>query len=134
MHYMFINKMCERAYLLLTSLRGTDTFSGETTLSKLFCLPSENWSTLEGKNFVPYEDIFPSEKRHLACKRVNRKLQKLSPLKKMADNLPSVSSPLDLIFNKSTTPTATTISYLILCLFVVIFCVSADLDFIAGHT
>ena len=52
---MYINRICERAYLLLTSLSGTDTFSGETTLSKLFCLPSVNGSTLKGKNFDPYK-------------------------------------------------------------------------------
>ena len=59
MHYMYINRMCERAYLLLTSLKGTDTFSGETTLSKFFCLPSVNRSTLKGKIFFSYEHLFP---------------------------------------------------------------------------
>ena len=37
---------------LLTS-RGMDTLSGEVTLSKVFCLPSEKGSTLKGKNLLP---------------------------------------------------------------------------------
>ena len=33
--------------------RGTDTLSGEATLSKLFCLSSEKWSILKEKNLLP---------------------------------------------------------------------------------
>ena len=51
MHYMYINRMRERAYLLLTSLRGTATFQGRQRCKKLFCLPSVNGSTLKGKFF-----------------------------------------------------------------------------------
>ena len=35
------------------SLRGMDTLTGEATLSKMFCLPSENGFTLKGKNLLP---------------------------------------------------------------------------------
>ena len=39
-------------------LRGMDTLSGEATLSKLFCLPSEMGSTLKGnKNCSQGEQI-----------------------------------------------------------------------------
>ena len=38
---------------LAVLLRGVDTVSGETTWSKLFCLPSEKWSTLKEKNLLP---------------------------------------------------------------------------------
>ena len=36
-----------KIYILYYQLRGTDTFSGAITLSKLFCLPSEKGSTLK---------------------------------------------------------------------------------------
>ena len=36
-----------------TYLRGTDTLSGKSTLSKLFYLPSEKGFTLKGKNLFP---------------------------------------------------------------------------------
>ena len=36
-----------------TYLRGIDTLSGKTTLSRWFCLPSEKGSTLKGKNLLP---------------------------------------------------------------------------------
>ena len=96
--------MRERAYLLLTSLRGTATFQGRQRCKKLFCLPSVNGSTLKGKFFFLRMSTFSLlEKRPFQKgfgeQESKQKLQKLSPLKKMAENLPSVSSPLNLIFN-----------------------------------
>ena len=44
--------------MYLPYLRGMNTLSGETTLSKLFCLPSEKGSTLKGKNLLPIGSKF----------------------------------------------------------------------------
>ena len=40
-----------------SSLRGMDTLSGETTLSKLVCLPSLKGSSLKGKHLLPWEQM-----------------------------------------------------------------------------
>ena len=65
----------------LFSLWGTDTLSGEETLSKLFCLLSEKGSTLQGKNLLQRIDSF-SEGDSIWCvwRKANRKSQRLSPL------------------------------------------------------
>ena len=53
-----------------SKLRGIYSLSGEATLSKLFCLPSETGSTLKGKNLLPLE----------VCKENKQEVTKLSPL------------------------------------------------------
>ena len=37
----------------MASFKGIDTFTRETTLAKLFLLPSEKGSSLKGKNLLP---------------------------------------------------------------------------------
>ena len=37
----------------ITYIKGMDTLSGEATLGKLFCLPSEKGSILKGNNLLP---------------------------------------------------------------------------------
>ena len=67
----------------MKGLREMDTFSRETTLSKLFFLPSEKGSTLNGKNLLPLFlfRVDPFQKG-FTCRKANRKSQKLSPLLK----------------------------------------------------
>ena len=70
------------------------TLSGEAPLSKLIGLPSENCP-----QFSPLRSIFtfecrPIYRRGLVCRNVNRKLQKLSPLYKIVENQPSITSPI----------------------------------------
>ena len=67
------------------NLRGKNTLSRESILSKLFCLPTKMGSTVTGKNLLPLgENSFLFEKTParmgLVCKKANRKPQKLSPL------------------------------------------------------
>ena len=79
----------------LKTLKGDDTLTGRQLLSK-FYLPSEKWSTLKGKNLLPFlfrVDPFPEGTWYV--KMQNRKSQKLSSLDKMAENLPCVSSSLN---------------------------------------
>ena len=58
-------------------------------------LPSGNGSTLR-KEFVPLRSkSFPFRVGTFVCSKANRKSQKMSPLYKMAENLSSVSSPLN---------------------------------------
>ena len=77
-------------------LRGTDTHSREATLLKLFCLPPEKGSSLKEKKFFSFRED-PFLRRGLTYRKANRKLLMLSPLKKkMAENLPSVFSSLNL--------------------------------------
>ena len=70
-----------------TQLRGINTFSGEATLSLLFCLPSEKGSTL--KERMCFQSIMCRTGSHKSC----------FPGKKMAENLPSISSPLKFVVN-----------------------------------
>ena len=51
-------------------------------LSNLFCLSSQDGSTLKGKNFKVDHFLV------MACCAGNRKAQKLSPLYKMVEYLP----------------------------------------------
>ena len=44
----------QKYQILKFILRGADTLSGEATLSKWFCLPSEKGSTLKGENLLPF--------------------------------------------------------------------------------
>ena len=39
---------------IVRSLRSLNTLPGQTTLSKVFCLPSENGSTHKRKNLLPW--------------------------------------------------------------------------------
>ena len=47
-------------------VRGIDTLSGNATLPKLFCLPSEKGSTLKGKNLLPGKLFFPFRVDHFS--------------------------------------------------------------------
>ena len=116
-------------------LRGNDLLSKETTLSKLFLLPSEKRSALKGKNISPWEKIrsswsgalftkgmvyrkvqsqfvFKSIRSHFgrfvstrtpqylkAIQKIKQVETKLSPMLKMADNLPSVTIHLNSFYH-----------------------------------
>ena len=71
---------------LVRILREMDTLLGEETQTKLFYFPSENGSTLKGKNLLPMgANAFLSEwatfRKGFMSRKAN-KLQKLSPCKK----------------------------------------------------
>ena len=65
-------------------LKETDTFLGEATLSKCFCLPSEKRSTLKGNN-VFLKFFFYSRfvfRKGMVSRKANRKSQKVTSLVK----------------------------------------------------
>ena len=56
--YIELQHVCMHVIRLILysgALRGKGTPSGQTSLPKLFCLPSEKGSTLKGKNLLPSE-------------------------------------------------------------------------------
>ena len=103
LHLVFVLDVVFISFLLVLiflKLRGMATLSEEINLSKLFCLPSEKGSTLIGKNWLPkgansFLQSRPLFRRDLMCRKANKKSQKLPPLHKKIEDLPSVSSPLN---------------------------------------
>ena len=92
------------SYLKLWSLpyiqcwfKGVDTLSGVTTLSKLFLTPSENGSTLKGKNLLNESKFFPFRVDPFSegdwCAGMQSESHKSCLPCKMTENLPCVSSP-----------------------------------------
>ena len=92
---LYKERICS-LWILTVTLRGTDTLSGKVTLAKQFLSPFLKRVYSKRKEFAP-KGSGPYFRWGLMGWKVNRKSQKLCSLYKMAENLSSVSKPLNFI-------------------------------------
>ena len=69
-------------------------------MTTCFCLPSEKGSTLKEKNLIPQAAnsfllVHTHFSKRLGVRKVKQEVKKVVSLAKMAENLPSVCSPLN---------------------------------------